>query len=59
MPQLLLPEEKLRLNKLPKLHVVILSYLPRYYNLKKERCTYLLLMLGKLPLRQLAERLTF
>lgn len=35
MTQLLLPEEKLRPNKLPKLSVVSLSYLPMYYNLKE------------------------
>ena len=51
MTQLLLPEEKLRLNKLPKLHVVSLSYLPRYYNLKKGRLHIFIANAGEIAIK--------
>lgn len=37
MTQWWLPDEKHRFNKLPKLSLVSLSYLPTYYNLNKGR----------------------
>lgn len=51
MTQLLLPEERLRPNKLPKLSLVSLSYLPMYYNSKKGRMHVFIANAGEIAIK--------
>lgn len=51
MTQQLLPEEKHRFNKLPKLSHVSLSYFPMYHNLNKGRTYIFVASAGEIAMK--------